>query len=210
MAAAIAALSFSPLSCTHSRSLSLIFLSNISLLYRHFMVNMEGPIALKHGMNCGTIHASTCLVVGYCHKWQYPNNHPLCHLCGQLSSYFFSTGLHLQHRLASCSSSKLTILRVSSTQHSLSSVSIMLGPEWFFKLYTKAYNTPSNKYSKCDNHLVFQCDHKLTTLPRVYSSRSCACPLFHPRNHALLLRESLALSRKSPGSSPPLTMGATH
>jgi hypothetical protein len=29
--------------------------------------------ALKHGMNCGTIHASTCLVVGYCHKWQYPN-----------------------------------------------------------------------------------------------------------------------------------------
>jgi len=93
-AAAIAALSFSPLSCTHSRSLSLIFLSNISLLYRHFMVNMEGPIALKHGMNCGTIHASTCLVVGYCHKWQYPNNHPLCHLCGQLSSCFFSTSLH--------------------------------------------------------------------------------------------------------------------
>jgi len=58
------------------------------------MVNMEGPIALKHGMNCGTIHASTCLVVGYCHKWQYPNNHPLCHLCGQLSSCFFSTSLH--------------------------------------------------------------------------------------------------------------------
>jgi len=59
------------------------------------MVNMEGPIALKHGMNCGTIHASTCLVVGYCHKWQYPNNHPLCHLCEQLSSCFFSTSLHL-------------------------------------------------------------------------------------------------------------------
>jgi len=30
--------------------------------------------ALNHGMNCGTIHASTCLVVGYCHKWQYPNS----------------------------------------------------------------------------------------------------------------------------------------
>jgi hypothetical protein len=100
-------------------------------------------------------------------------------------------------------------LRASSTQHSPSSVSTMLGPEWFFKPYTKAYNTPSNGYSKCDGHWVFQCDHKLTTLPRVYSSRSCACPLFHPRNHALLLRESLALSRKSPGSSPPLTMGAT-
>jgi len=70
MAAAPLSLFFSSL---HSHTLSLIFLSNISLLYRHFMVNMEGPIALKHGMNCGTIHASTCLVVGYCHKWQYPN-----------------------------------------------------------------------------------------------------------------------------------------
>jgi len=54
-------------------ALSLIFALKYSLLYRHFMVNMEGPIALKHGMNCGTIHATTCLVVGYCHKWQYPN-----------------------------------------------------------------------------------------------------------------------------------------
>jgi len=67
-AAAIAALSFSLLLRSHSHVLtfslsalstilSLIFLSNISLLYRHFMVNMEGPIALKHGMNCSTIHA---------------------------------------------------------------------------------------------------------------------------------------------------------
>jgi hypothetical protein len=24
----------------------------------------------------------------------------------------------------------------------------MLGPEWFFKPYTKAYNTPSNEYSQ--------------------------------------------------------------
>ncbi|KAJ6884118.1 hypothetical protein NC652_031185 [Populus alba x Populus x berolinensis] len=31
-----------------------------------------------------------------------------------------------------------------------------------------------------------------------------------PKNHALLLHESLALSRKSPGSSPPLTMGTAH
>ena len=57
---------------------------------------------------------------------------------------------------------------------------------------------------------VSQYNHELTSLSRVYSSRSCVCPLFHPRNHALLLRESLALSRKSPGSSPPLTMGAAH
>jgi len=71
-AATIAAL-FLFHSLAHTHVLSLIFLSNISLLYRHFMVNMEGPIALKHGMNSGTIHASTCLVVGYCHKWQCRN-----------------------------------------------------------------------------------------------------------------------------------------
>jgi hypothetical protein len=29
-----------------------------------------------------------------------------------------------------------------------SSISTMLGPEWFIKLYTKAYNTPSNGYSQ--------------------------------------------------------------
>ena len=44
-AAAITALSFSPLSCTHSRSHSLSALSQIIMpLYRHFMVNMEGPV----------------------------------------------------------------------------------------------------------------------------------------------------------------------
>jgi len=36
-----------------------------------------------------------------------PNNHPLCHSCGA------TVRLLLQHRLASCSSSKLTILRAS-------------------------------------------------------------------------------------------------
>jgi hypothetical protein len=41
------------------------------------------------------------------HKWQYPNNHPLCHLCGA------TVRLLLQHMLASRSSSKLTILRAS-------------------------------------------------------------------------------------------------
>ena len=34
------------------------------------------------------------------------------------------------------------------TLHSPSSVSTMLGPEWFFKPYTKAYNTPLNEYSQ--------------------------------------------------------------
>jgi hypothetical protein len=96
MAAAIAALSFSPLSCTHSRSLST--LSLCSQIIAFFIGKHGEPLqhicqhggvnkALNHDMNCGTIHASTCLVVGYCHKWQYPNNHPLCHLCGQLSKW---------------------------------------------------------------------------------------------------------------------------
>jgi hypothetical protein len=31
------------------------------------MVNMEGPIALKHATICGINGATTCLVVGYCH-----------------------------------------------------------------------------------------------------------------------------------------------
>ena len=57
---------------------------------------------------------------------------------------------------------------------------------------------------------VSQYDQKVTTLSRVYSSRSCVCPLFHSRNHTLFLHESLALSLKSPGSSPPLPMGAAH
>jgi len=39
-----------------------------------------------------------------------PNNHPLCHSCGA------TVLLLLQHRLASCSSSKLTILRASSAK----------------------------------------------------------------------------------------------
>jgi len=44
------------------------------------------------------------------HKWQYHNNHPLCHLCGA------TVILLLQHKLASCSSSKLTILKASSVK----------------------------------------------------------------------------------------------
>jgi len=205
MAAAPLSLFFSSLHVlTHSHVLSPIFLSNIVLLYRHFMVNMEGPITLKHGMNCGTIHAATCLVVGYCHKWQYPNNHPLCHLCGQLSSCFFSTSLHpaafpslpFWERLQS--NIPLRAYQSCSVRNDFSS------------LTPRLTTPPQTNISKCDSHWVFQCDQKLTTLSRVYSSRSCACPLFHPRNHALLLRESLALSRKSPGSSPPLTMGAAH
>jgi hypothetical protein len=37
---------------------------------------------------------------------------------------------------------------VSETLYSPSSISTMLGPEWFIKPYIKAYNTPSNGYSQ--------------------------------------------------------------
>ena len=178
-----------------------------------------------------------------------PNNHPLCHSCGAIVL------LLLQHMLASCSSSKLTILRAfvakftgtcqtfqspESTKHPFAHSKGSLQPDGLSHLIWRVFNAclwnniplqayqpclarndlssltprlttpPQTNIPKCDSHWVFQCDHKLTTLPRVYSSRSCACPLFHPRNHALLLRESLALSRKSPSSSPSLTMGAAH
>jgi hypothetical protein len=43
-------------------------------------------------------------------QWQQPNNHPLCHSCRA------TVLLLLQHKLASCSSSKLTILRASSAK----------------------------------------------------------------------------------------------
>jgi len=75
MAAAPLSLFFSSLHVlTHSHfshnSLCTLFIFALkySLLYRHFMVNMEGPIALKHATICGINGATTCLVVGYCHK----------------------------------------------------------------------------------------------------------------------------------------------
>ena len=134
-----------------------------------------------------------------------PNNHPLCHSCGA------TVHLLLQHRLASCSSSKLIIPRVfvakftgtrhtfqspespkhtfshtkgslqpdglplhiwrvltlvSRTQHSPSSVSTMLGLEWFIKPYTKVYNTPSNRnlYSQVRQSL-FEYLNMITSSP---------------------------------------------
>ena len=81
-AAAIAALSFSPLSCTHSRSLTT--LSLCSQIIASFIGKHGEPLqhicqhggvnkALNQATISGTNGATTCLVVGYCHKWQYPN-----------------------------------------------------------------------------------------------------------------------------------------
>jgi len=177
-------------------------------------------------------------------------NHPLWHL------YRATVLLLFQHKLASCSSSKLTILKASLTKfigtcHTFQSLESpkntfshtkgSLQPDglphhtWrVLTLVSRTHNIPLRAYLPCSvwnnyqaSHQslqhplkrkflfpsaiviiwVSQYDHELTTLPRVYSSRSCVCPPFHPRNHALLLHESLALSLKSPGSSPPLTMG---
>ena len=181
-----------------------------------------------------------------------PNNHPLCHSCG------VTVLLLLQHKLASCSSSKLTILRASlarftgtchtfqspeSPKHTFSHTKGSLQqdglPHHIWRVLTLVSGTtfPFERINYAQSGMIFQAshqglqhplkwkflfssttviiwvsqyDHELTTLPWVYSSRSCVCPLFHPRNHALFLRESLALSPKSPGSFPPLTMWAAH
>jgi len=122
-----------------------------------------------------------------------------------VSSYFFSTSLHsaglpsvpfwerLQHNIP------LWAYQSCSVRNDFSSLTLRL-------------TTPPQKDIPSATVIIWvsQYDHELTTLPRVYSSRSCVCPLFHPRNHALLLHESLALSLKSPSSSPPLPMGAAH
>ena len=124
----------------------------------------------------------------------------------------------LQHKLASCSSSKFTIPRasvakftgtrqtfqspesskhtfshtkgslqpdglplhiwrvltlVSGTQHSPSSVSTMLGPEWFIKPHTKAYNTPSN------GNFHFQVRQSLSE----YLNMITSSPLFQESTH---------------------------
>jgi len=126
--------------------------------------------------------------------------------------------LLFQHRLASCSSSKLTILRasmakftgtrqtfqspelpkhtfshtkgslqpdglphhiwsmltlVSGTQHSPSSISTMLGPEWFIKPHIKAYNTPSN------GNFYFQVWQSLSE----YLNMIMSSPLFQESTH---------------------------
>ena len=120
----------------------------------------------KSMLGCCTLNGNT------------PNNHPLWHLYGQLSFCFFSTILHpaalpslpfrerfrpsLQvlakpfnhqshQRITSTRwfhTSHLKSVNACLWEHSPSSVSIMLGPEWFIKPYIKAYNTPSNWYSQ--------------------------------------------------------------
>jgi len=203
----------------------------------------NSPLWLSHG--------SHLLWQWQPHNWQYSNNHPLCHLCGQFV-------LLLLHHTLSCSSSKLTILRTSlakftgtcqtfqspeSPKHTFSHTKGSLQSDglshhiWRVLTLVSGITFPFERINHAQSGMiyqashqglqhplkwkylfpsatviiwVFQCDHELTTLPRVYSSRSCVCPLFHSKNHALLLRESLALSSKSPGSSPPLTMGAAH
>jgi len=187
------------------------------------------------------------------HKWQYPNNHPFCHLCRAIVLLLF------QHRFASYSSSKLTILIASSakftwylphlsitrvTKAHLFSHKRITTTRWSATSHLKSVNAclwdttfPFKRINHSRSGMIHhashqglqhplkqkflfpsatviiwvsQYDRELTTLPRVYSSRSRVCPLFHPRNHALLLHKSLTLSPKSPGSSPPSPMGATH
>jgi len=133
------------------------------------------------------------IVVGYCHKmaisWQSP----------PLPFVWAIVLLLLQHKLAFRSSSKLTILRASSTQHSPLSVSTMLGPEWFFKPHTKAYTTPSNGNSQVSEYLNMVTSSPLfqeSTHPRVapaLCSTLGTMPYFSVSLSLLVLRVQVAL-----------------
>jgi len=59
------------------------------------------------------------------------------------------------------------------TLHSFSSVSTMLGPEWFIKPHTKAYNTPSNE------NFYFQVRQSLSE----YLNMITSSPLFQESTH---------------------------
>jgi len=75
MAAAPLSLFFSSL---HSHTLSLCSQKHASFIgkhgepLQHICQHGRANKALNHATKCGINVASTCLV-GYCHKWQYPN-----------------------------------------------------------------------------------------------------------------------------------------
>ena len=144
-------------------------------------------------------------------------------ICGQVYRYSPNLSITRVTQASLCSLQRLTSTRWFVTSH-LKSVNAYLWENIPLRAYqpcsvwndlsslTPRLTTPPQTDIPSATVIIWvsQYDHELTTLPRVYLSRSCACPLFHRRNHALLLRESLALSLKSPGSSLPLPIGATH
>jgi len=144
-------------------------------------------------------------------------------VCGQVYRYSPNLSITRVTKAHLFSHKRITTTRWSATSH-LKSVIACLWDNIPLRAYqpcsvridssslTPRHTTPPQTDIPSATVIIWvsQYDHELTTLPRVYSSRSCVCPLFHSRNHALLLRESLALSPKSPGSFPPLPMGAAH
>lgn len=104
---------------------SLILLSHNASIYRHFMAALLALLSTLVAAKLQLIQQWWLptppllqqrwlpIVNGWCQPFAAhamatkPNNHPLCHSCGA------TVLLLLQHRLASCSSSKLTILRAS-------------------------------------------------------------------------------------------------
>ena len=92
-------------SSLHSHTLSLCSKKHASFIGKH-----GGPLqhicqhggankALNHATKCGTNGASTCLVVGYCHKWQYPNS---VVVMVNLDSVGFDPGLEWQWQWSLC------------------------------------------------------------------------------------------------------------
>jgi hypothetical protein len=111
-----------------------------------------------------------------------PNNHPLWHLYGQLCSCFFSTNLYLaalpSFHYESVFNTTSPFERINHARSGMIFQALHQGLQHPLK-----WKLPFPSATVII--WVSQYDHELTTLPRVYSSRSCACPLFHPRKPRL-------------------------
>ena len=116
--------------------------------------------------------ASVAKFTGTCQTFQSPESpkHPFAHSKGSLQPDGLSYLIWRVFNACLWNNIPLQAYQPCLAQNDLSS------------LTPRLITPPQMDIPKCNSHWVFQYDHELTTLPRVYSSRSCVCPLFHPRN----------------------------
>jgi len=88
-------------------------------------------------------------------------------------AHFFSHKMITTTRWSATSHLKSVNACLWDTLHSPSNVLTMLGPEWFIKLHTKAYNTPSN------GNFHFQVQQSLSE----YLNMITSSPLFQESTH---------------------------
>ena len=139
-------------------------MSSSSTFSQHGGDNKALKHGLKRGMNYAIVHASTCTscsgVVLHQHTFAFRRFSKLTILRASVAKFTgtrqtFQSPESPKHTLAHTKGSLQpdglphhiwrVLTLVSGTQHSPSNLSIMLGPEWFIKPHTKAYNTPSNR-----------------------------------------------------------------